>query len=526
VLRRRRLRPLLALARRSLRFPRGDSPPALEAAWLALAGIFLLAVWAGAQAPDFSWDGLAYHLPEARDIAATGRMRAMPDLHPQSLLWRGHDAYLSLGFLFGGAEGERIVQFLQCATGLFAFAASLSLARRLGFGGASALIVLALAAFPTAMLQLRSAYVDWPAALLVTAAAAQLAADPASAGRFRAAGFLFGGAVATKIFALFAAPALLVLALRSRPRMTRLLAAALCAILVLGPWLLWSRRHTGSFVAPYARSPAEIAARLDRGDYFIRSPASGEADPGSRASLPSRAAALVRLPYDLVFRSSRFEANGDGYNGLLVLLILAGLAGWDTRRNVLFLAATLPFLVPWALLYSPSVRFLFPVYPLYAVYASQGLLRLTRRFEGVPGRLAGAGVLLAAAAFPVHFGSSGVEWRVALGRTTRAEALAERLPSAAFAPSLGPEDVVVFVGENDRFHCPARLVWRADFLPVASWRDAEAWRRGLDALRVTAVVWRSDRAAFPWLSALADRLAPVASRGPARLYAVRPAPGS
>ena len=532
IVRRRRLATLLDIARRSVRLPRGAAPPALEATWLALAALFLLSVWAGAQAPDFSWDGLAYHLPEARDIALAGRVRVAPDLHPQSLLWRGHDAYLSLGFLLGGSLGDRVIPFLQFATGLFVFAAALSLARRLGYSGAAPLIVLAMAAFPTAMLQLRWSYVDWPAALLVTASASQLAVKTSDPGRFRTAGFLFGGGVVVKVFALFAAPALLVLALRSRPRPARftgvrllaaagLFAAAVAgAVLPLGPWLLWSRMETGSFTEPYARSPSDLVARLDRGDYFTRSPATGAVERRSRPSLESRAVGLARLPYDLVFHSSRFEANGDGYNGLLVLLLLAGLAGWDARRNLLFLAATLPFLVPWTFLTMPSIRFLFPVYPLYAVYASQGLLRLTGRFEGTAGRLAGAGVLLAAAAFPVHIGSTGVEWKVALGRMTRAEALAERLPSLAFVSRLGAEDVVVFVGENDRFHCPARRVWRSDFLPVASWRDAEAWRRGLDALGVTAVVWRSDRAPFPWLASLGDRLVPAGSGGPARLYTV------
>ncbi len=524
ILRRRRIAPLGELARRSVHLPGIASPSRLEAAWLALAALLLLAVWAGAQAPDFSWDGLAYHLPEARDIAMTGRVHAAPDLRPQSLLWRGHDAYLSLAFLLGGADGDRVIPFLQFATGLFVFAAALSVARRLDFGGAAPLIVLALAALPTAMLQLRWAYVDWPASLLVTSAASQLAARPGDGGRFRVGGFLFGGAVAVKIFALFAAPALLILALRSRPRPARLAAAALCAFLPLGSWLLWSRMETGSFTEPYARSPADVLARFDRGDYFMRSPATGEVRTSARRSFASRAVGLARLPYDLVFHSSRFEANGDGYNGLLVLLILAGLAGWDARRNLLFLAATLPFLVPWALLYMPSIRFLFPVYPLYVVYVAQGLVRLTGRFEEVPGRLAGAGVLLAAAAFPVHIGSTGVEWRVAIGRMTRAEALAERLPSAAFAARLTADDVVVFVGENDRFHCPARRVWRADFLPVAGWRDPEAWRRGFDALGVTAVVWRSDRAPFPWRSSLADRLGPSESHGPARLCTVRRSP--
>jgi hypothetical protein len=524
LLRRHRVRVLLALARRGARIPFGDAPRGLEAGWIALAGLFLLATWAGVQAPDLSWDGLAYHLPEARDIARSGHVRVLPDLEPQSLLWRGHDAYLSLGFLLGGESGDRadrVVQFLQCGTGLFVFGAALALARRLGAGGASALVVLALAAFPTAMLQLRSAYVDWPAALLVTAAAAQLAAVPSSAARLRTAGFLFGGAVAVKVFALVAAPALLILALRSRPKAARrgIAVALLCAAVPLVPWLGWSHTRAGSVLAPYAASPRELGERVFSGYFFTRSPASEQVR--ERPGPMRRAVQLVRLPYDLVFHSSRFEANGDGYNGLLVLLLLTGLAGWDLRRNLLFLAATLPFLVPWASLYLPSIRFLFPVYPLLAVFTAEGVRRLTGRFAGAGGRAAGVAVLLAAAAFPVHVGSSGLEWKAALGLAARDEVLSTRLPSLLLMDRLAPGDRVVFVGENDRFHCPAGAVWRAEFSPVAGWGDdPEAWRRGLDTLGITAVVWRSDREAFAVRALLGDRLALVAENGPARLYRV------
>jgi hypothetical protein len=522
VLRRRRLRALGALARHAVRAPRGDAPPALESVWLALSALLLLAVWAGVQTPDLSWDALAYHLPEARDIAVSGHVRALADLHPQTLLWRGHDAYLAVGFLFGN---ERVVQFLQCATGLLVFGAALALARRIGAAGSSALVVLALAAFPTAMLQLRAAYVDWPAALLVTAAAAQIAARPGSTGRLRVAGFLFGGAVAAKVFAVFAAPALLLIFWSTRPAGSRrgLAGSAACALLPLAPWLVWSHLHAGSVFAPYAASPGELFERVSRGHYFTRSPASGEARPAPKAS------SLLRLPYDLVYHSSRFEANGDGYNGLLVLLLLVGLAGWDARRVALFAAAALPFLVPWSLLYLPSIRFLFPVYPLYAVFTAEGLSRLTARFAGKPGLAAGAAVLATAAAFPAQIGSSGLEWKIAFGRVSREEALAARLPSLDLFERLGPDDRVVFVGENDRFHCPAGAVYRAEFLPVASWgADPEAWRRGLGELGITAVVWRSDRASpesagdgVGILERLGDILEPVARSGPATLLRVK-----
>ncbi len=515
----RRLPALVRLVRAGVRLPSGDAPGWLEALWLSFAALVVLAAWAGALSPDVSWDGLAYHLPEARDIAAAGGVAARPDLFPHSFLWRNHDAALAAGFLFGD---ERVVGVLQFASGLAVFGAALALARRVGAAGASALVVLALAAFPTAMLQLRATYADWPAALLVGAAAAELAAARGNDGRLRLGALLFAGAVATKIFALGAAPALAILAWRARPRWRPLAMAGACFFVVLLPWAAWSARRAGSVVAPYAASPGELVGRIAGGHYFTTSPASGAAAAPRPAR--ERVASFLRLPYDLVFHSSRFEQNRDGYNGMFVLVLLVGLAGWGGRGRGLFLLAALPVLVPWSLLYLPSVRYLFPVYPLYAVFGAEGLCRLTGRFAGRAGALAGLALVAAAAAFPVQFGSSGLEWRAAFGRAPRAGVLAARLPDYPLQGRIAAGDVVLFFGENDRFYCPAATVWRDDYLPVAAWgRDPEAWRRGLDALGVTRVLYRADRRrAEALLEALADRLEPIGENGPARLYRVRP----
>ncbi len=515
----RRLGVLAGLARAGCRLPWGDGPAWIEAAWLAFAALALFAAWVGALSPDVSWDGLAYHLPEAREIAQLGRVAVRPDLMPHSLLWRNHDAYLALGFFYGG---ERVVRLLQFGVGVAVFGAALALCRRLRFEGSAALAVLALAAFPPAMLQLRATYVDWPAALLVTAAAAELAAVRAGGGRLRLAGFLFGGAVATKVFALGALPALLILFVRARPRpsLGQAAGALACAVVALAPWLAWSARHAGSVAAPYAASPAELVERVTSGHYFQTSPASGVAAP--RRAPGARLRALATLPYDLVFHSSRFEGNGDGYNGILVLVLLVGLAGWDARRVALFCVAAVPWLVPWSLLYLPSIRYLFPVYPLYAVFCAEGLRRLTGRLAGAWGAAAGVALLGAAAAFPVQLGSSGVEWRVAAGRMSREQSLAARLPGYRLWPDVTARDRVLFIGENDRFHCPAEVAWSVEYLPVAAWgRDPAAWRAGLDALGVTYVLQRTDRRPAGLPVGLDDRLERVGRDGAAVLYRVR-----
>jgi hypothetical protein len=514
-------RRLPGLARRcvgAVRLPRGSAPAGVESAWLAFVLLVLVAVWMGALCPDVSWDGLAYHLPEARAVAETGRILPERDLAPQSYLWRAHETYLSVAFFFGG---ERVARFLQLAVGLFAFGATLALARRVGGGGAGPLAALLVAAFPTAMLQLRATYADWPAAFLVAAAAAELAAARGGGGRLRLAAFLLGGAVATKVFAVLAAPALLVLAVRARPRPRALGAALLCAAAALGPWLAWSIRYGGSVAAPFGSSVLDAAGRLGRGEYFTHSPASGVAAAGTGRA--ERAARFVRLPYDLVFHSRRFEANGDGYNGVLVLAAAAGLAGWSARRLAVFSAVALSALLPWSQLYLPSVRYLFPLFPLYAVFAAEGLERLTGSFSGVAGRAAGGALLAAAAAFPVQAGSSGLEARVAFGRLSREAYLDDRLLSRPLWRQVRPDDRVLFLGENDRFHCPAAESWRDDYSPVAAWgADPAAWRRGVDALGITAILVREDRRpdAPARLEALGDRLVPLGRRGPAVLYRV------
>ncbi len=75
--------PLLAAS--AFPSPGGGEPRPrrlVEAAWLAFAAAVLLACWVAAQAPDTSWDALVYHLPEARDIAVTGRVEAAPSSLP------------------------------------------------------------------------------------------------------------------------------------------------------------------------------------------------------------------------------------------------------------------------------------------------------------------------------------------------------------------------------------------------------------------------------------------------------------
>jgi hypothetical protein len=162
------------------------------------------------------------------------------------------------------------------------------------------------------------------------------------------------------------------------------------------------------------------------------------------------------------------------------------------------------------------------VYPLYAVFCAEGLRRLTGLFAGRSGVAAGIALLGAAAALPVQFGSSGLEWKVAAGRVSREESLAARLPGYRLWPNVSAQDRVLLFGENDRFHCPAARAWSDEYLPAAAWgRDPAAWRAGLDELGITYLFYRSDRRSGGLLGALGDRLELVGRDGPAALYRVR-----
>ena len=519
LLRWRRVPTLARLLAQSIRMPRGSSPPLLEALWVAAAIILIGAEWVGSLSPDLSADALAYHLPEALAAARTGRVDYLIDLVPQTYFWRNHETFLSLGFLF---DGERAVRVLQFAVGAGVFASALALARRVGAAGCAPLALLALASFPTGNLQLRATYVDWPAAFFLTAAAAEIAASREQAGRLRLAGFLFGGAVVTKVFAVLGAPALALLLLRRRGFQVRSLAAIAAGTLIaLLPWFAWSQSRGGFFLAPYVR---HVATKTAASEPLVSTFHNEKKPPRFRhgASL----AGFLREPYELTFYPLHSEGNQAGYNGMIPLAIFPGVLGWGPLGLLFYLLCAVPAIVGWYLTYDPSVRYLIPIYPLYALFAVEGLRRLTRNFAGRWGALAGASLAAAALSFPVQFGSSGFEWKVAVGIVSWEEEPALRMPAYPLFKYIKPEDRVVFLGEHDRYHCPAGIVYRSAWFPVNRWgNDPDRWREELTRYRITYIVHRDEAwDKVPVLEALSDRLERVARNDVATLYRVLPEP--
>lgn len=502
----------------------------LDALWITLIVGAFAVTWLKVLGPDLSWDALAYHLPEARDVAEHGRVALVPDLFPQSLLWHNFENFLGLGFFFTG--GERVARFLHLAAGVVGIGATAMLSRRVGAGASRPLVFLTLVGFPVILFQLYSAYVDWAAAALVAAAAAELAASSADPRRSWLGAFLFGAAVVTKPFAILAAPALAALYLRRRGwRPIPIAAAAIFALVPVGPWMVWSVRHFGSPLAPLSYSSAGVTS-LPGGQ--LARDLGRRLDSPSRSSHPQRVgpsvAGFLRLPYDITFHSSRIEGFRDGYFGVLALVIGLGVLGWPPRSILLFSGSALAALIPWYLGPYPSVRYLLPVYPLYAVFTAVGLSRAANRFSGRLERAAGIALAVVFLAFPAEFVIHKWEIGAACGLVSRKEVLASQLPSYNLWKFVSPRDRVVLIGEFDRFHCPADLVYRAKFIPVVDWGDEPAvWREQLRRYGITVVVISSLPRLWPpprrvrELASSGD-LQFVASHDTTTLYRVTPFP--
>ena len=516
--RRRRIPELSRIAAGAARSVCRRPASGVDALWTAAIMVVLVPGFLGALRPDLSWDALAYHLPQIRDFAEKGRVLPLPNLYPATFLWRSYDTFLGLPFLAGG---ERAVRWVHLGIGLAAFGAAAALARRVG-GRRSPLPVLALCAFPAAALQLRNTFVDLSAALLVTASAAEIAASRPARRRVWLAGLLFGAAVATKIFALLAAPALTILLVcRHGAQPRRWLSFALFAAIPILPWLAWSQTRLGFFLAPYYDP-----WKADRNNPLaaIYGPPTDPEAPRTLPPLSLETRRFLRLPYDLTFEPSQFSRFGE-YVGLLPLLLLVGLGGWGRRRFWLICAAGLAALIPLLIASSLrwivfTTRYLIPVYPLYAVAAASGLSRATGEFRGRSGHLAAAAIAALVLAVPIELLFLPADLRYALGRVSSEDVL-NTLPAYPLWRHVRAEDRVLLLGDPDRYHCPARFIVSDTLVFPTERIDPHRWSKEWRPLGINVILHRTDRRnATDFLQSLGPCVRFVAAHALARLYRV------
>lgn len=404
----------LAMAGRSavrwVRPSRAAEPPRLAVRFALIVGGYLallLLVWAFS--PEVNFDALSYHLMTVREyFAAHGVVR--PFAIPGYMAHMGEGIY---GFARGlGGEGTpKIVS--AAMLGLTALAAA-ALGRRLANPEAGIWAALLLMSTPLVFWLGTTAGVDLYVGFFLAASLLALfrARDEHRPAEVALAAAFGGAAVAAKMTALFAAPALAIAAVidLARARRARWIAVAVAAALVAAlPWYVSNFVFTGTPIYPM---PSPLFP--------------GKGDPAANAwfsifGFGNSWRAALALPFHLIFRSRRFgEAVPGGGVGAAALLLplaaAAAVAGRGRERIAGF--ALLAFGIGWWET-AHLARYLVPTFAIFIPLALAAIPWSAAR----PRRIAGAAiaVLIVAQALvvPVEFWIVGE--RIPIRLATRQE---------------------------------------------------------------------------------------------------------
>lgn len=360
-------------------------------AWRVLPALAVMVVvvplWLLSLYPPTAFDATLYHLPYAREFAATGALPFLPGLR-YPIFPQLDEVLLALVMLFGddvAAQSVTLLATLATALVLLAWA------RRRGAEG-RAVGWIAAAAFlgcPIVAALAGTAYVE-PAMVLFGVAALfaflRWRESPRRETAWLAlAGVFAGSAAAVKYLGLLFVAAVMLGAALAPPaagRWRRLLVTAAAAGVVLAPWYLRILAATGNPLFPYFP------------DLFGASPwVAGEFPraAGLAATWGRVLRELLRLPWDMVVARGRLGAQPP-YSPLFLLLLpaLAAAAVRDRRTRVLLLLAAAYAAAVLAPL--PEARYLLPLAPLLGLAAGEGAgvwMRAARRRGGgalpVPG---------------------------------------------------------------------------------------------------------------------------------------------
>jgi hypothetical protein len=314
---------------------------------------FLLAYWLATLKPEVSADALSMHLALPMAVARDHRWAFDFRQYSWALMPAGGDAFFTAAYLLGGEAAARLANFglfvLICAAIYYASRRSL----------AAALF----ASTPLAFLVTGSLFVEnvW-AALILGGVLALIRYDQGGKPQdMRAAGALFGAALATKLTAavfLLPASVLAVYAAWKRKQAWPLIAAAaLLALFALPPYgYAWAK--SGNPVFPFANA-------------VFRSP---DFDTTQSFSDPRFAAPLSwRTPYDVSFRTGTYLEGRGGGGGFQYFLLLAPAAIFVRRRSAQLCLAVAAAGAILIFAFLPYLRYLYPALPLFSI-AFGGLL--------------------------------------------------------------------------------------------------------------------------------------------------------
>jgi dolichyl-phosphate-mannose-protein mannosyltransferase len=345
-----------------------------EGRWSALwAGIVLvvLAVHSvHAALPERGYDALAMHLTIPTYVASHARWSFDGSSYAWALFPMGGDWLYTLSHLIGGEQATRLLNF-----GLHASVVALlhaELGTRVPARTAS-LLTAAYSATPLAFLESSTLFVENPLSLFLLAAAILLARSwrEPRPGDLLLVGLYAGGALATKLLAVFAVLPLAILSAVSAAlsrrgwRLARAgVAAAVAASLVGAVPYLYSWKATGNPVFPFLnhvfRSPLFPLVDFKDGRWL------GHLD--------------WKVLYEMTFRSSAFGELQDGAFGFQHLLLLpAGvLATVLLRTRASWLPVAVGLAYAGAVLFSIQyLRYLYPAFPLLTLAEAEVVRNVT-----------------------------------------------------------------------------------------------------------------------------------------------------
>ncbi len=310
--------------------------------------VFTVLYFFSAMAPEFSPDGVSYHLSfVARYAREHGFVRIPWNLYAQ--LSQGIELLYLMAFLFGKHSAAALVHYSFL---LALVLAVVSYGRRIGYPVAGLAAGLLVYASPVVGIDGTSAYIDVAVACILFAVFyfVQLWDAQRSTGLLMIAGLLAGFAYAAKYTAILALPYAAVYVFWRTRKIVPVALVTACALVLIAPWVIKDVVWAGNPVAP-------MFNRWFPNPWVHISFEHGWTQSLALYDLPSR----IAIPMEAAVRGGKLG----GLLGPIFLLIPLGLFALRIQEGRRILAAAALFTLPYFA--NIGTRFLIPALPFYAL---------------------------------------------------------------------------------------------------------------------------------------------------------------